>query len=297
MNHDYIIEFNVIDQYVLGTLAADQAEEFEAHFVDCPECVDQLNMARSFIHDLKGLAVQETLLSEHRRAPQTRRWQLQQLVRLRFWPAIACACVIVAVGFAGFAVRRLGRLEAELRQAKEDAALISRKYQQGLEDAGESEKRHNETNRELVQRLVELEQRLNPEGGANQRGQSLVLGSAAPEVNFPIFALASATRGGGPAPVRIAEIALPALSSRFALSIPVEERKDYSAYRVTILNHRGVTVFDRGGFKPDAYDALSLSLNSKFLIPGTYDLRVDGLTPPNKWSTVGNYPFHITRRR
>jgi anti-sigma factor RsiW len=125
MNHDYIIESNLIDQYVLGTLAADQIEEFEAHFVDCPECVDQLNISRSFIHDLKGLAAQETLFSDHTRTPRTRRWQLQQLVPLRFWPAIACGCVIVALGVAFFAVRRLGRLEAELRQAKEDAAAMS----------------------------------------------------------------------------------------------------------------------------------------------------------------------------
>jgi anti-sigma factor RsiW len=294
MNHDYIIESNLIDQYVLGTLAADQVEEFEAHFVDCPECVDQLNISRSFIHDLKGLAAQETLFSDHEGAPRTRRWQLQQLVSLRFWPVIACGCLIVAVGVAFFAVRRLGRLEAELRQAKEDAAAISQKYQQGLEAAAESEKRHNETNQELVQRLDEIEQKLKTGGAANRREQSSVRGSEAPEVNFPIYALVSLARGQVPAPV---EIAPPASGSRFALSIPVEDRKDFSAYRVIILDHRGVTVFNQGGFKPDAYHTLSLSLNSKFLIPGTYDLRVEGLTPPNKWNTVGSYPFLIARRR
>lgn len=293
MNHDYIIESNLIDQYVLGTLAADQVEEFEAHFVDCPECVDQLKISRSFIHDLKALAVQETLFSD-RQGSRTQRWRLQQLVPLRFWPAIACACVIVVVGFGFFAVRRLGRLESELRQAKADAAASNQKYQQESQTAAASEKRHNETNQELVRRLDELEKKLQTEGAANKPEQYLVRRSEAPEANFPIFALVSAVRGQVPAPV---EIALPASSSRFALSIPVEERKDYSVYRVTILNHRGVTVFNRGGFKPDAYDALSLSLNSKFLTPGKYDLRVDGLTPPNKWSAVGNYPFNIVRRR
>jgi hypothetical protein len=293
MNHDYIKEFNLIDQYVLGKLGADEAEKFEDHFIDCPECVEQLNITRNFIHDLKGLAVQETLFSDTQ-VSRTQRWRLQQLVPLRSWPAIACACVIVVVGFGFFAVRRLGRLEAELRQAKADAAASNQKYQQESQTAAASEKRHNETNQELVRRLDELEKKLQTEGAANKPEQYLVRRSEAPEANFPIFALVSAVRGQVPAPV---EIALPASSSRFALSIPVEERKDYSAYRVTILNHRGLTVFNRGGFKPDAYDALSLSLNSNFLIPGTYDLRVDGLTPPNKWSTVGNYPFHITRRR
>jgi len=293
MNHDYIIESHLIDQYVLGTLAADQVEEFEAHFVDCPECVEQLKISRSFIHDLKGLAVQETLFSD-RQVSRTQRWRLQRLVPLRFWPAIACACVIVAVGLGFFAVRRQGRLEAELRQAKADAAASSQKYQQESQTAAASEKRHNETNQELVRRLDDLEKKLQAEAAANKREQDLVRGSEAPEANFPIFALVSVARGQVPAPVVINP---PSSSSRYALSIPVEDTRGFSAYRVAILDHRGVTVFNQGGFKPDAYHALSLSLNSKFLIPGTYDLRVKGLTPPNQWSTVGSYPFRIARRR
>ena len=293
MNHDYIKELNLIDQYVLGKLTADEAERFEDHFMDCPECVEQLNITRNFIQALKGLAVQETLLSENRRAPASQRRHLQ-LIPLRSWAVIACCCILVAGVLAFFAVRRVNRVEAELRQAKEDRAAINQKYQQGLETAAESEQRHQATNQELAQRLDELEQKLQTEGKGNQREQSLVRGSGAPEVNFPIYALVSVARGPVPAPN---EIAPPASSSRFALSIPVEDRKDFNSYRVMILDDRGVTVLNRSGFKPDAYNALSLSLNSNFLRPGTYDLRVEGLTPPNKWNTVGSYPFRIARRR
>lgn len=294
MNHDYIKEFNLIDQYVLGKLAADEAEEFEDHFIDCPECVEQLNITRSFIEDLKGLAIQETLLSGNRPASMTRRWHFQ-LVPLRSWAVIACCCILVAGVFAVFAVRRLTQMEAELRQTKEDASAIRQQYQRELETAAESEKQHQQARQQLAQRLDELEQKLKTEGATNQssvRGSNR--GSNAPEVNFPIYALVSLARGQAPSPV---EIALPASSSRFALSISVEDRKDFSAYRVKILDHRGGTVFSQGGFKPDAYHTLSLSLNSNFLISGTYDLRVEGLTPPNKWDTVGSYPFRITKRR
>jgi hypothetical protein len=290
MNHDYIKEFNLVDQYALGKLAADEAEEFEDHFIDCPECVEQLNITRSFIQDLKGLAIQETLLSGDRPAPMTRRWHFQ-LVPLRSWAVIACCCVLVAGVFAFFAIRRLTQMEAELRQTKEDASAIRQQYQWELETAAESEKQHQQDRQQLAQRLDELKQKLKTEGATNQ---SSVRGSQAPEVNFPIYALVSLARGQVPTPV---EIALPASSSRFALSIPVEDRKDFSAYRVKILDHRGVTVLNQGGFKPDAYHTLSLSLNSNFLIPGTYELRVEGLTPPNRWDTVGSYPFRITKRR
>jgi hypothetical protein len=290
MNHDYIKEFNLIDQYALGKLAADEAEEFEDHFIDCPECVEQLNITRSFIQDLKGLAIQETLLSGNRSAPVPRRWHFQ-LVPLRSWAVIACCCVLVAGVFAFFAIRRLNRMEAELLQTKEDASAIRQQYQRGLEITAESAEEHRQAREQLAQRIDELEQKLKTEGVTTQ---SSVRGSKAPEVNFPIYALASLARGQAPAPV---EITLTASSSRFALSIPVEDRKDFSAYRVKILDHRGVTVLNQGGFKPDAYHALTLSLSSNFLPPGTYDLRVEGLTPPNKWDTVGSYPFRITKRR
>ena len=291
MNHDYIKEFNLVDQYLLGKLAVDEAEEFENHFIDCSECAEQLNITRSFIHDLKGLVVEETLLSRNKPAPVTRRWYFQQLVPIRSWAVvIACGCIVLAAVFAFFAFRRMGQLEAQLRQAKEDVSAIREQYQRGLETAAASEKQHQEVRQELVQRLDELDQRLKTEGTVKQSSGRQ---SAAPEVNFPIYALVSVARTQA-APV---EIAPPASSSRFALSVPVEDRREFTVYRVTIVNQQGTTVWQRSGFRPDAYHALSLSLNSNFLAPGTYDLKVEGLTQPNQWNTVGSYPFRVAKRR
>lgn len=295
MDHDYITRFNLVDQYVLGKLDPGKVEEFEAHFVDCPECVDELSISRGFVNDLKGLAFQETLLSDQRRPTETKQRWLPQLVPRNWWPlAIAFACLVLAVGIAFFAIRRLNRLEGEARQAREDAAAINQKYQQGLQTATESERQYQLTNQEMAQRLDELEQKLKTDGTAVRQEQSLVRGSVAATVNFPIYPLVALVRGQAPVPV---EIALPPSSSGYALSIPVEDPRNFSAYRVTILNDGGAKVFNRGGFKPDAYHALSLSLTSNFLRPGTYDLKVEGLTPPHDWIIVGNYPFRIANRR
>jgi hypothetical protein len=286
MNHEYIKQFNLIDQYVLGKLAADEAEAFEDHFIDCPECVEQLNVTRSFIHDLKGLAVKETLVSGNKPAPVT-----QWFIPIRPWAVVACCCVLVAAVLAFFAVRRAGQLENEVRRAKEEASASNQQYQRRLETAAQSEKQHQETQQQLTQRISELEQKLKTEVEASK--QNPARGSDAPEINFPIYALVSVPRGQVPGRV---EIVPPASSSRFALSIPVEDRRNFSVYRVTIVDQRGTTVWKQSGFKPDAYHALSLSLKSNFLSSGTYDLRVEGLTPPNMWDTVGSYPFRFTRR-
>src|SRR5690349_17576955 len=185
MNHDHINEFNLIDQYVLGKLSTDEAEAFENHFIDCPECVDQLNLTRSLVQDLKGLAVQETLVSENRRTPVARWWPYR-LAPAGYWPAIACLCIVLAGLFAFFAVRRMNRLEGELRQTKEDASAIRRQYQRDLEIATASEKQHEEARQQLAQRLDELEQQIKTEEAVNQSSNR---GSVLPEVNFPIFAL------------------------------------------------------------------------------------------------------------
>jgi len=288
MNHEYINQFNLIDRYVLGKLGADEAQEFEKHFIDCPECVEQLQVTRSFVGDLKELAIQETLVSSNKPTPLPRRWELGQLVPRRSWAAIAFGCLVLAGVFGFFGVRRLNRLEGELRQAREETSAINQQYQRGLETAAASEKEHQEAKQQLTQRLEELEKKLKTEGATNQS----VRGSDAPDVNFPIFALVS-IRGQAPSPV---EITLSASNSRFALSIPVEDTRVFTTYRVTINDYQAKTVWQRDGFRPDAYHSLSLSLKSSFLLPGNYDLKVEGLTS-NQWNTVGNYPFRIARRR
>lgn len=288
MNHDYIKKFHLVDQYLLGKLTTDEAEEFEDHFIDCAECAEQLNITRSFIDDLKGLAVQEALSSSARPAPALRRWRFPQLLPLPSWAIVACCFVLVAGVFAFLTLRRLSRMEAELRQAKEDASVIRQQYQRELETAAASERQHQEAKQQLALRLDELESKLKTESTDQP-----VRGSEAPEVNFPIYALVSVVRGQVPTPV---EIVLPVSSSSFALSIPVEDRREFTVYRVKILNQQGTEVWKQSGFKPDAYHALSLSLRSNFLKPATYDLRVEGLTQQDQWTTVGSYPFRVVRR-
>lgn len=291
MNHEYINKLNVIDQYILGRLTANEAEEFEDHFIDCPTCVEQLNTTKDLVRDLKSLTIQETLVLERERVRPTRMWSLKEFVPNRLSVAIALSCIVAAGVFTFLALRRVTQLQAELRQTKEAATVVRQEYQSSLENAAESARQLEEARHQFAQRVDELERKLKEEDG---RHPAAVRGSESSEVNFPIFALASVARGEGPAPT---EIVIPLSSPRFALSIPVEDTREFSVYRVIIVNHRGSTVWQQSGFRPDQYHSLSLSLSSNLLAPGTYDLRVEGLKPPNEWSTVGSYPFRFTRRR
>jgi hypothetical protein len=195
-------------------------------------------------------------------------------------------------GFLG--VRRLIHLEAEVLQARQDASAVSQQYRRELETAAESEEKNHSVKQELSQRIADLEKALKPLKASDIRVPLPVHDREPPEVNFPIFALVAVSRGQGPAPV---SIDLPISSPRFAISVPIEDRRDFASYRVTIVNSDREVVWKRAGFTPDAYHSLSMSLKSSFLPSGNYELSVEGLTVPSQWTTVGSYPFRVARHR
>jgi hypothetical protein len=53
MDHSYIEGAGLVDRYVRGRMPADERVAFEEHFLDCPQCLEQLEMARSFMEGLK----------------------------------------------------------------------------------------------------------------------------------------------------------------------------------------------------------------------------------------------------
>lgn len=48
MDHHYIDEHAVAERYLENTLSPEDRVEFEAHFVDCQECMDRLLLAGMF---------------------------------------------------------------------------------------------------------------------------------------------------------------------------------------------------------------------------------------------------------
>ena len=53
MNHEYVDEHEIAARYVSRTLSADQEREFEAHLVDCPRCVDDVQFGEALRNGLR----------------------------------------------------------------------------------------------------------------------------------------------------------------------------------------------------------------------------------------------------
>lgn len=58
MDHSYIEGAGLIDRYVTGRLPVEERVAFEEHFLDCPECLDHLEIARSFMEGVKITAAE-----------------------------------------------------------------------------------------------------------------------------------------------------------------------------------------------------------------------------------------------
>jgi len=134
MDHAQIEENNLIDRYVRGTMPVDLRAAFEEHFLDCPECLEQLDLAGSLREGLRLSAADLAASAVPRRdAPFGARWR--KLVAWRWTPAIAAACLVLAATPSWVLFRELASVKREL--ARDQTALgVARRMMEGAERAG-----------------------------------------------------------------------------------------------------------------------------------------------------------------
>ena len=59
MDHRYIEEHNIVSRHLMGRLSAWEHSEFEEHFLDCPQCLDQLETVDGLRGALKLVATDD----------------------------------------------------------------------------------------------------------------------------------------------------------------------------------------------------------------------------------------------
>jgi hypothetical protein len=90
MEHSFIERADVIDRYVRGTMPAAERSEFEEHFLDCRECLEQLELGRSLREGIKVCAAQPSRAAAHQRRPGFFGW-------LSWRPAAAAAMAVLLI--------------------------------------------------------------------------------------------------------------------------------------------------------------------------------------------------------
>jgi hypothetical protein len=59
MNHNQAVELQLAVKYVLGELPAVQRDEYEDHYIDCPECARDVHAAAAFVDTARAVFRQE----------------------------------------------------------------------------------------------------------------------------------------------------------------------------------------------------------------------------------------------
>jgi Putative zinc-finger len=118
MEHLRIEEHKLIDRYVRGTMPAAERAEFEDHFVDCAECQEQIEIAKSFRQGVRESIAESAVGwsgSEQARERERHRsgWR---------WTAIAaCVCLLIALASSTVFLTQRQRARTELASVRSES--------------------------------------------------------------------------------------------------------------------------------------------------------------------------------
>jgi hypothetical protein len=280
MDHQYIRENHVVSLYLVGKLPQEERDRFEEHFVDCQQCLDEMELTNDFRRKLRQVAKEDGLSKDNGWAPQRGRaaWlktsALGQQLRLLAYASLLFAVSWTAVFFAG--VKYHG---SELAQTKRLLDDSQRRY------AAE---------RQTSENLEKQLQTSAHEAGEKPGGQQQFTASLEPA---PLFFL-SVARGadqGNSAPEN--RITVPTTSPWIVLSLEFERDPDFQSYRARLSNARGQIVWSAEKILPPPSDAIAISLASSLLSKGDYSLTLEGLTSAGHYVPAAHFSFRATAQK
>jgi len=114
MQHSEIERDSLIDRYVRNTLRGAERQSFEEHFLDCPQCLEQLEIASSLRQAVRESAVEAVT------APAVTRpgpWYVLGWVQ-----AAAAACLVVAMATSVVFFEQMQHARRELASAQLELA-------------------------------------------------------------------------------------------------------------------------------------------------------------------------------
>lgn len=291
MEHEEINKFNLIDRYLMGKMLAEERARFEEHFVDCPQCITDLQITKNFMQDLRFVAGEQVSQIDHQPKRASGHF-LQMLFRNPL--ALATGCLLIATAISAFwVIDYTRRLRAEVNQAESLSAQWEKRYENERQSAISAEKQHQEAEAQRAEQLREMEARLK-EGEAQRTKMAAESGrQTRPEVNLPMFVLNS-LRGGRPnASEANNSITIPRSSARVVFSIPLEEEQ-LKNYHIKIFDNRKRLIWESRRSTPDPEsNSLFIGFKREFFHPGDYHLIVEG----GGKGVIGNYSFSIIKAR
>jgi hypothetical protein len=95
MNHNEAIKLQAAVKYVLGELSQVQRDEYEDHYIDCPECAKDVHAAAAFADNTREVFRQEKQSEPTKKADRVRGWWFAWLKPIVAVPAFAALLLVV----------------------------------------------------------------------------------------------------------------------------------------------------------------------------------------------------------
>jgi hypothetical protein len=289
MNHQQIDQFDLIDRYLMGKLLGEERTSFEAHFVDCPQCIAHLQTAKNFLEDLRGMTAQAWRIE-----PLPRAQPFGSVLQARRSLVLAIgALLLAAILGALFVANHTERLRAEADLARQLAAQWEQRYEDERQAAMVADARRQQAGppQAAPPRAPEVE--LKTAAGRHEKPAGEPSRRMAVGGNLPVVALKS-LRGEPAAAEPVNQITVPRAAPFFVLSVVLEESTPYQTYRGTVRDSRGRRVWG-GRLKPDSLDVLFAWFKSERFRPGSYSFTVEGDKPAGGRQVIGKYPFVLNK--
>jgi hypothetical protein len=279
MDHDYINEHGVVSLYVAGRLSPEERAGFEAHFVDCRQCLEQIEVTVELREGLRQVAKEDAARPGVARADVARLGVAPRLAPARWagvgslkQPALLAYAMVVVVGLAAIFFVDARYRRSEVAEARRSSGDWERRY------AEERQAREN------LQR-----QQAQAADNAGEQGvdQGPVLASLQPA---PLFFL-NVTRGTDEGSTPTNRVAVSPGAPLIALSLEFEKDPGFRSYRARVSDGAGRVVWSAENIPSPASDAIAITLPSHLLGRGDYSVALDGLTVGGRYLPAAHFTF------
>jgi hypothetical protein len=293
MEHSYIEKHDVVGRYLSGRLSDEDLIRFEEHFLNCQQCVGQLETTEDIRSGLRAVAAEEAwLLKVHSQAGF-----LARIVRLRrahraTFLAIA-ALLIAPIAWLAWMWNSTRR---DLIEARQTSLAWQRSYEQNAQAARDLAKEMQTQERRISDERDRLAAQLESEREAWARLPHPLNRAIGGETVVPVFSLSMVRDISPDLSEPVDEITLSPLSKSIILLLELEADPDLQSYRAVVLTADGRNVWSREGLRPKSKDGLALSFNSNLFKPDTYLLTLEELTTERRYKLIAKYTFRVLSR-
>lgn len=257
MDHDYIAQHQVIDEYVMGRLPEADAAHFEDHYLNCQECLRKLDLAERFQQGFRDVAAEEL-------AEPVGLAAVFAVLSRRRWAVAAGALVLVVAVAAGLLALRTLRLDRELAESRARLAR-SENRQSAIEQRAAAAERETGVLQERLATERQSRRRIEEELSRQRRPPAARAAAA--------WVVALVPARSGPAGEPFQRIAPPPaewLVLTLDLDLPGP-----GPYRVTLRRRDGGKIWEGKNQRPGPTGTLAVGLDPTLLPPGDYRLLVE----------------------